>query len=116
GVRSGTQHYRRVASGADRPRLQAGGFGRDRDPNTRANCTNPPPGSNFYPFSSTGTSGGQCVWHQGGSHIPGTTNTFGGSSAAEYGPLLFSYYPTPAGALPRTNNFRNVLGLNPCPA
>jgi hypothetical protein len=113
---NGTQNYNRVAFEADLPRIEAADFGGNCNRTTGANCVNPPPGSNFYPFYSTGTSGGQCVWQLGGPYIPGTTNTFGGSSAAEFGPLLFSYYPTPAGAIQRTNNFRNVLGANPCPA
>ena len=58
-----------------------------------------------------------CVWQLGGADIKGTTNTFGGNSAAEFGPLLFSFYPNPNPAIRlRTNNFRNVLGSNPCPA
>jgi hypothetical protein len=113
---NGAQNYSRIAFEADLPRIEAADFGGNCNRTTGANCVNPPPGSNFYPFYTTAASGGQCVWHQGGPFIPGTTNTFGGSSAAEYGPLLFSFYPTPAGALPRTNNFRNVLASNPCPA
>jgi hypothetical protein len=60
-------------------------------------CTNPPPGAQFYPIYSTGSStmnpshNGHCVWQLGGPNIPGTTNTFGGNSTAEYGPLLFSF-------------------------
>ena len=84
---------------------------------------NPPPGSNFYPIYTTGSStqnssaNGHCVWQLGGPYIKGTTNTFGGNSAAEYGPLLFSFYPNPDPTIRlRTNNFRNVLGSNPCPA
>jgi hypothetical protein len=57
------------------------------------------------------------VWQFGGPFIKGTTNTFGGNSAAEYGPLLFSFYPNPNPAIRlRANNFRNVLSTNPCPA
>ena len=87
------------------------------------NCVNPPPGSNFYPIYTTGSStqnpsaNGHCVWQFGGPYIKGTTNTFGGNSAAEFGPLLFSFYPNPNPAIRlRTNNFRNVLSSNPCPA
>ena len=56
-----------------------------------------------------------CFWQLGGAHITGTTNTFGGSSAAEFGPLLFLDYPGP-GFTPihRTNDFRQVLSNNPC--
>ena len=92
---------------------------------------NPPPGANFYPIYSTGVDtgaeggnnvqarqqGGNCVWQLGGTSIPGTTNTFGGNSTAEFGPLLFSVHPDKGfKPLRRTNNFRNVLGTNPCPA
>jgi hypothetical protein len=49
--------------------------------------------------------------------MKGTTNTFGGNSTAEFGPLLFTDYPNPNPAIRhRTNNFRNVLNYNPCPA
>jgi hypothetical protein len=47
--------------------------------------------------------------------IPGTTNTFGGNSAAEFGPLLFLDCPGPVFTpLHRTNDFRQVLDDNPC--
>lgn len=58
-----------------------------------------------------------CEWQLGGPFIPGTTNEFGGNSAAEFGPLLSLAYPAANGAPTfRYNNFRNVLGSNPCPA
>ena len=85
--------------------------------------TNPPPGAAFYPIYSTGTStgtpsaNGHCIWQEGGPHIKGTTNNFGGTSAAEYGPLLFSFYPGPDPATrTRTNNYHRTLPNNPCPA
>ena len=53
-------------------------------------------------------------WQLGGANIPGTINTFGGTSTAEYGPLVALTYPCPAGAIARYNDFRNVLGSNPC--
>jgi hypothetical protein len=56
-----------------------------------------------------------CLWQLGGANIPGTTNTFGGSSAAEFGPLLFLDYPGPVFTpIHRTNDFRQVLDGNPC--
>jgi hypothetical protein len=120
---NGTQNYSRVAFEADLPRIEAPDSGGICDRFTGTNCVNPPPGSNFYPIYSTGTStqnpssNGQCVWQLGGPYIKGTTNTFGGNSAAEYGPLLFSFYPNPNPAIRRrTNNFRNILDSNPCPA
>jgi hypothetical protein len=115
-----TQNYQRVAFEADLPRIEAADFGGNCDRFTGMNCVNPPPGSNFYPFYSTAKSNlnqakGRCVWHLGGAFIQHTTNTFGGSSAAEFGPLLFSFYPNPnPAARLRTNNFRNVLDSNPC--
>ena len=90
---------------------------------------NPPPGANFYPIYSTARqdfanaarpAAARRATASGSSAAPGikgTTNTFGGNSAAEYGPLLFSFYPNPNPAIRlRTNNFRKVLNSNPCPA
>ena len=61
------------------------------DPLTGANCVNPPSGAQFYPFYSTTVRHGTCTWQEGGKYLPGTTNDFGGSSAAEFGPLLKSF-------------------------
>jgi len=113
----GGQNFDRIGFEADLPRIEAADFGGLCDRSTGTNCVNPPPGSNFYPFFSTRadpTVG--CFWQLGGANIPGTTNTFGGSSAAEFGPLLFIDYPGP-GFTPihRTNDFRQVLSSNPCP-
>jgi len=120
---NGTENYSRVAFEADLPRIEAPDSGGICDRFTGTNCVNPPPGSNFYPIYTTGSStqnpsaAGRCVWQFGGPYIKGTTNTFGGNSAAEFGPLLFSFYPNANPAIRRrTNNFRNVLGSNPCPA
>jgi hypothetical protein len=81
-------------------------------------CTNPPPGAAFYPIYSTQTKAKDCAWQEGGTLIPGTTNTFGGTSTSEYGPELSLFYPAfssqPAGT--DVNNYRNVLGRNPCPS
>jgi hypothetical protein len=111
---NGTHSYDRVAFEADLPRIE---FATSPPCNrsTGANCVNPPVGASFYPFYSTGTSAGQCVWQLGGANIPGTTNTFGGTSTAEFGPLLQLLYPGP-GFQPfyRYNDFRNVLSSNPC--
>jgi hypothetical protein len=117
-----TANYSRVAFEADLPRIEAADFGGNCDRFTGTNCVNPPPGASFYPIYSTGTSTqnpnpkGHCVWQLGGTNIKGTTNTFGGNSTAEFGPLLFSFYPSPNPAVrTRANNFRNVLSSNPCP-
>jgi hypothetical protein len=114
---NGGVNYSRIGFEADLPRIEAADFGGICNRTTGAGCSNPPPGSNFYPFFSTranGTVG--CFWQLGGANIPGTTNTFGGNSSAEFGPLLFLDYPGP-GFTPihRTNDFRQVMSSNPCP-
>jgi hypothetical protein len=134
---NGTQNYDRVAFETDLPRIEAPDSGGNCNRFTGENCVNPPPGSNFYPIYTTGSakpdffnvpgktdnpagpkSKGGCVWQFGGAGIKGTTNDFGGTSAAEYGTSpLFSFYPNPNPAIRlRTNNFRTVLDSNPCPA
>jgi hypothetical protein len=118
---NGSQNYNRIAFETDLPRIEAADFGGNCNRFTGEGCVNPPPGSNFYPIYTTGVSqqgrNGHCIWQFGGTHIKGTTNTFGGNSAAEFGPLLFTFYPNPNPAVRlRTNNFRNVLQYNPCPA
>jgi hypothetical protein len=69
-VFNGSQNYDRVAFEADLPRIEAADFGGNCDRFTGTNCVNPPPGSNFYPIYTTGTSNGtpsgQCVWQFGG--------------------------------------------------
>jgi hypothetical protein len=123
-VFNGSRNYNRVAFEADLPRIEAADFGGICNRSTGENCVNPPPGANFYPIYTTGSADGDqhgdhgsCVWQLGGTHIPGTTNTFGGNSTAEYGPLLLSNYPN-VGFHPRFryNNFRRVLSSNPCPS
>jgi hypothetical protein len=113
---NGGGNYSRVAFEADLPRIEAADFGGLCDRTTGANCVNPPPGANFYPlFSTRNDSTVGCFWQLGGANIPGTRNTFGGTSTAEFGPLLFLDYPGP-GFTPirRTNDFRQVLPGNPC--
>jgi hypothetical protein len=114
---NGNQNYSRVAFEADLPRIEAADFGGSCNRTTGAGCSNPPPGADFYPIYTTRNTASGCVWQLGGALIPGTKQTFGGNSTAEYGPLLFSTYPA-TGNVPsiRTNNFRNVVSNNPCPA
>ena len=120
------RNYQRVAFEADLPRIEAADFGGVCNRTTGADCVNPPPGANFYPIFSTGRqkleskgreSESHCVWQLGGTEIKGVTNTFGGTSTAEFGSLLQGVYPGP-GFTPifRYNNFRNVLSSNPCRA
>jgi hypothetical protein len=116
---NGGLNYSRVAFEADLPRIEAADFGGICNRTTGANCVNPPPGANFYPIFSTRNSDSVgCFWQEGGANIPGTKNTFGGNSTAEFGPLLFLDYPGGPGFTPihRTNDFRRVLNNNPCRA
>jgi hypothetical protein len=109
------QNYERVAFEADLPAIE---FATGCDTTTGDGCVNPPPGADFYPiYSTTGTTG--CGWREGGIHMPGTTNSFGGTSTAEYGPLLTLVYPDfPGfpGTAPFFEDFRNILPNNPCPS
>ena len=89
-----------------------------RDPVPGTGCVNPPPNSNFYPFYSTTNTASGCMWQEGGRYIPGTTNKFGGSAQAEFGPLRVINYPTaPFGLVTkRLNDFRSAATSVPCPA
>jgi len=86
------------------------------DPQPGTGCVNPPPNSVFYPFYSTTSAGGACWWQEGGQYIPGTTDLFGGSAHAEFGPLRAISYPTaPFGAVTkRYNDFRSDTVALPC--
>ena len=117
---NGTTGYSTIAFETDLPRIEAPDS-QDNPPfcdrTTGANCVNPPNGAQFYPFFSTTNANGSCAWQEGGNFIPGTTNNFGGSSAAEFGPLLQTVYPA-AGftTIERYNNFNSGDLANPCPA
>jgi hypothetical protein len=119
------QNYSRVAFEADLPRIETNTvppcqrhLANPADPNPGAGCVNPPVGADFYPIFTTGTAGGSCVWQLGGTHIPGTTNTFGGTSATEYGtsPLALFYPAANGGPQYIYEDFRNIQSTNPCPA
>ena len=127
---SGLSNYRQVAFEADLPRIEGADFSTTNDcqrhvsnpadPNPGAGCVNPPLGPNgpaFYPLYTTTLAGGSCLWQQGGANIPGTSDTFGGTSTTEYGRLLLSDYPAPGFTITqRYNNFQNNVSGNPCPA
>jgi hypothetical protein len=115
---NGNQQYARMGFEADLPRIEAADVIDPRFPpcnrTTGANCVNPPPGASFYPIYTTRNTDFGCQWQFGGANIPGTKQTFGGNSTAEFGPLLQLTYATPAGPVQRFNNFRRVLSANPC--
>jgi hypothetical protein len=84
---------------------------------TGVNCVNPPPGANFYPIYSTTQTADGCVWQLGGAHIPGTLNSFGGSSVTEFGTTLLPLiFPRPGTAITAFLDFQRALPNNPCPA
>ncbi len=117
-VAKGHINYAKVAFEADLPRIEAPDS-QDNPPfcdrTTGANCVNPPMGAQFYPIFTTAQRYGSCLWQQGGAHLPHTTNTFGGTSTAEYGPLLRTVYPsTGFTTIYRYNNFNSGDMRNPC--
>jgi hypothetical protein len=120
------QNFERVAFESDLPRIESNTnpvcqrhVFNPSDPSPGSGCVNPPTGAPFYPFFTTTGGASKCTWQEGGANIPGTNKSFGGSSTAEFGPLLQLAYPaaTPPGSVSvRYNNFRNVLSDNPCPS
>jgi hypothetical protein len=83
---------------------------------TGEGCVNPPPGAQFYPIYTLAHANGRCVFQQGDVNLPGTFNTFGGSSATEYGTdVLFVTYPDVGWTTStRAQDFHRDLGGNPC--
>jgi hypothetical protein len=109
------QNYDRVAFEADLPLIE-NETAPSCDVYTGGHCVNPPLGAQFYPiFSTTFIHRVGCQWQFGGTHVPGTTNTFGGSSMTEFGSLLGLAVQDSSGSITEFNNFRRVLGENPCP-
>jgi hypothetical protein len=95
-----TSHGRpleRVAFETDLPRIERGEPANHQpecDRVTGAHCVNPPVGAKFYPIYTLAKVNGRCMFQQGGTHVPGTTNAFGGSSKTEYGTTVgFNRYP-----------------------
>jgi hypothetical protein len=118
---NGRQRFSQVAFEADLPRIEVaslGGPGPYCNRSTGANCVNPPPGAQFYPFFTTAQDGRACVWRLGGANMPGVQNSFGGTSAAEYGSLLKLNYAAVVNGQPTVNSvindFRQILPNNPC--
>jgi hypothetical protein len=120
---NGNRNYSQVAFETNLPRIEFSltppcqrHVFNPSDPSPGAGCVNPPPGA-FYPIYTTGTNNGACVWQEGGAQIPGTTNTFGGTSTAEYGGLQDQIYPAAGNTTQGIfETFHNTLGTNPCPA
>ncbi len=114
------KNYSTVAFETDLPGIEVKGAQANPpfcDPNTGANCVNPPNGAAFYPFFSTTFRPGECTWQEGGKYIPGTVNDFGGSSTAEFGPLLKVLFPEPG--FTQANQFVDFNSgdlRNPCRA
>ena len=112
------RNYPTIAFETDLPRIEASDSQANPpfcDTSTGANCVNPPPGAQFYPFFSTRASYGGCAWQEGGKYIPGTTNDFGGSSTTEFGPLLKTVYPDIGfTTLEKFDNFNSGNMRNPC--
>ena len=111
-------NYSTIAFETDLPRIEASDSQFNPpfcDRTTGANCVNPPNGAQFYPFYSTTVRHGTCTWQEGGKYLPFTTNNFGGSSTAEFGPLLKTVYPEPGFTTEELyNNFNSGDLPNPC--
>ena len=109
-------NYDRVAFETDLPRVE-GRTSPRCDRHTGADCVNPPPGAQFYPFfSTTAAAGFGCMWQLGGANLPNVEHDFGGVSKAEFGRLLQLAYPGTGGTARLSfNDFRRVLDSNPCP-
>ena len=119
---NGTTNYAQAAFENDLPRIEFATnppcqrhISNPADPSPGSGCVDPPTGA-FYPIFSTTSTAGSCQWQLGGAFIPGTTDSFGGTSTAEYGPLLPLFYPASNGQPTyRYNDFQNALSSNPCP-
>jgi hypothetical protein len=116
-------NFSRVAFETDLPRVEFATtppcqrhLANPADKNPGQGCVNPPKGAAFYPFYSTRLDQNGCQWQEGGPFIPGTLDDFGGSSQAEFGPILANFYPAPNGKPQYIyENFHQTLPLNPCP-
>jgi hypothetical protein len=117
------RNFNRVAFETDLPRIEFGTtppcqrhLSNPSDPHPGHGCVNPPKGSSFYPFFSTRLDATGCRWQLGGPFLPGILDDFGGSSKAEFGPILANFYPAADGQPQYIyENFHRTLPLNPCP-
>jgi len=122
-ARGRLENFSRVAFETDLPRIEFGTtppcqrhLSNPADKHPGHGCVNPPKGAAFYPFFSTRLDRAGCRWQEGGPFIPGTLDDFGGSSEAEFGPILANFYPATNGQ-PQFifENFHRTLPFNPCP-
>jgi hypothetical protein len=114
---NGSRAYERVAFETDLPSIES--VTNTACSHEGVGCVNPPVGASFYPIFTTWRDGedGQCHWQLGGPSIPGTIDTFGGTSTAEYGDLQqLTYAKSLTQPLVRYEDFRRVLSYNPCGA
>ncbi len=119
---TGGSAYSQVAFNTDLPRIEASDLGGKCDRITGRNCVNPPLTDegkpSFYPYYSTVSTSGGCRWALGNmAGVSGTTNTFGGSSKAEFGPLFrnrFYVFNGGGATVAEYDDFQKVLGSNPC--
>ena len=114
-----TTQYSHVVFETDLPRIEASDSQANPpfcDRTTGTDCVNPPAGAAFYPFFSTTTQGGTCMWQEGGDHIPGTVNDFGGNSTKEFGPLFTLVAPNTGFTIRKViDDFNSGVLRNPCP-
>jgi hypothetical protein len=119
------RNFARVAFETDMPRIEFATnppcqrhLSNPADPNPGLGCVNPPVGADFYPFYSTRSDDGACLWQEGGPFIPGTVNNLGGSSQAEFGSIPLALFYPAVNIMPQFiyEDFRNILTTNPCPA
>jgi hypothetical protein len=119
------RNFSRVAFETDMPRIEFATnppcqrhLSNPADPNPGLGCVNPPVGADFYPFFSTRSADGACLWQEGGPFIPGTVNNFGASSSAEFGSIPLALFYPAVNIMPQFiyEDFRNILMTNPCPA
>jgi hypothetical protein len=118
------RNFNRVAFETDLPRVEGNTTPpcqrhllNPADKNPGQGCVNPAKGAAFYPFYSTRLDANGCQWQEGGPFIPGTLDNFGGSSKAEFGPILANFYPAVNGHPQYIyETFHQTLPMNPCPA
>jgi hypothetical protein len=114
-----TTNYSRVAFETDLPRVEEGLYG--CDPYNQVDCTLLPitddgNAAAFYPYYTISSRNNSCIWVYGNT-VPGlTTDNFGKNQ--QYGTYDYGVQYTGPGVTPyvKSDDFRNILGTNPCPA